>query len=245
MIKGYYLYCIVEASEQVLLESLDVDVTSVSFQALTAIVHPVDSLERLEDEEKIKDLIKTHQAVIDAILEKNPTVIPFTLDVIIRGGEEELKKWLEENYNRLLSTMERIRNKAEYTVQIFWNPSSYISQLYETNNELKQFKEKSQSKQSGIAYLYEQRTKKALESLLESRSIMLFNEFYEKIKDGVIEIVVEKIKNVDVEKQMFLHVSCLIKKEQELMFGDLLDGIEKQGYSVRFTGPWPVYSFVN
>ena len=114
--------------------------------------------------------------------------------------------------------------------------------LFHCQQELK---EKAQSKQPGIAYLYAQREKKALESLLENKANLLFQEFYEKIKNTVIEIIVGKTKKIDDEKQMVLHVSCLINKDQESLLGDLLDDIEKQGYSVRFTGPWPVYSFVN
>jgi len=64
-----------------------------------------------------------HQSVVEAAWEKFGTVLPSGFDTIIRGSEavsaeENLKKWLEENYEKLKENLERIKGKVEVGVQI-------------------------------------------------------------------------------------------------------------------------------
>lgn len=248
MTQGYYLYCIAETNELVPLEQIGIDhssVVTISFQSLVAVAHRVDSLDFFEDNQKAKQWTMTHQAVIDEALKKYNTVLPFALGNIIRGGKKELKKWMEKEYNRLTRDIEKVRGKAEYGIQIFWAPAEYIDQLYKANKELKKLKEETEGKKAGTAYLYHQRLEKALQRELEHQSISLFREFYEKIREYVDGIIVEKIKSSESDQQMILNVSCLASKDQEAKLGDFLDELEKRGYSIRFTGPWPAYSFVN
>lgn len=247
MTKGCYLYCIAETNELVSFGPIGIDhasVVTVPFQSLAAVVHQVNSLDFFEDNQKTQQWVMTHQAVVDETLKKYQIVLPFTVGSIIRGGDEELKQWMEKEYNRLTRNIERVREKAEYGIQIFWVPTEYIDQLYKTNKELKKLKEEANSKKAGTAYLYQQRLAKTLQKELERQATLLFREFYEKIKECAAEIVVEKIKNLESDQQMLLNVSCLASKSQEAKLGDFLDELEKQGYSIRFTGPWAVYSFV-
>lgn len=248
MTQGYYLYCIAETNESVQLGQSGIDhslIVTIPFQSLVVFAHQVDSLDFFEDNQKAKQWAMAHQSVIDEALKKYNTVLPFTLGNIIRGGENELKKWMEKEYNRLIRNIEKVRGKAEYGVQIFWTPAEYIDQIYEINKELKELKEETDGKKAGTAYLYHQRLEKALQRELEHQAILLFQKFYEKIKESVTEIIVEKIKNIDSDQQMILNVSCLASKDQEAKLGDFLDELEEQGYFIQFTGPWPAYSFVN
>ena len=245
VMEGYYLYCVVETAKQFLQGFLETGVEIIPFQSFTFLVRPVDSLISFDDKQKVEDLVRDHQLVSEAALKSNLPVVPFAVGNIIRGGKSELKTWMKKNYNRLLKNMEKIRDRAEYNVKIFWNPSEYIVQLSKTNMELKLLKEKCQDKQSGAAYLYEQRVKKALEGELENQAVLLFQKFYAKIRNCVTEFVIDKIKKEEGKKQMLLHVSCLVNKDHESILGDILDEIEREGYPVCFTGPWPAYSFVN
>jgi hypothetical protein len=57
---------------------------------------------------------------------------------------------------------------------------------------------------------------------------------------------VEKTKKMDEEKQMLVNLSCLVDMERYKALGEELEKIEQMdGFSVRFTGPWPPYSFVS
>ncbi len=80
---------------------------------------------------------------------------------------------------------------------------------------------------------------------MEGKADQDFKEFFEKVKSCVDEIQVEKTKKAEDERQMLMNLSCLLPKEASRRLGDVLEKISNtEGYSVRFTGPWPAYSFV-
>ena len=89
-----------------------------------------------------------------------------------------------------------------------------------------------------------------LEELLKNEMARMadqyFQEFYEKIKVYTDDLRVEKTKRAEDEgKQMLLNLSCLLPKDQSGKLGEALEEIDnREGFSVRFTGPWPPYSFV-
>jgi hypothetical protein len=50
---------------------------------------------------------------------------------------------------------------------------------------------------------------------------------------------------MEEDKQMLLNLSCLLFKEKSKILGEELEKINHlKGFFVRFTGPWPPYSFV-
>ena len=80
---------------------------------------------------------------------------------------------------------------------------------------------------------------------MEKRANLCFKDFYARIKKCVDEIKVEKAKKTDEERQMLMNLSCLVHKKKSKELGEELERInEQEGFSVRFTGPWPPYSFV-
>jgi len=57
--------------------------------------------------------------------------------------------------------------------------------------------------------------------------------------------VVEKTKKTEKDKVMLINLSCLVAKEKVDSLGEELEKINNmEGFTVRFTGPWPPYSFV-
>ena len=55
----------------------------------------------------------------------------------------------------------------------------------------------------------------------------------------------EKTKKAEHGLQMIMNLSCLVYKDSHTELGEELGKINQlEGFSVRFTGPWPPYSFV-
>ncbi len=93
--------------------------------------------------------------------------------------------------------------------------------------------------------MYKQKLEKAVKAEMEKLADEWFRDFYGRIKQHTDDIVVEKTKKVDKDKMMLLNVSCLVTREKGDSLGDELEKINNmEGFSVRFTGPWPPYSFV-
>ncbi|MCK4732313.1 MAG: GvpL/GvpF family gas vesicle protein [Methanophagales archaeon] len=252
---GLYLYGIAEADAQTKLGEIGIEgseVYTIPYEELSAIVHncPLEPY-KSDDEEVVKGWVKTHQHVLDVAEEKFGTVIPFSLDIIIKPednatAEEAMKKWMSDEFNGLMEKMGKIRGKKEYGVQIFYIPSVMSEKIADESEEVRKIKEETKSKPPGAAYMYKQKLETAIKHEMESRMDSYFKDFYGRIKKHVEEIKVEKTKPTDEEdKQMIMNLSSLVTTDKYKELGAELEQIDNtEAFSVRFTGPWPAYSFV-
>ena len=253
--KGRYLYCIADTGEAVSLGNIGIEeneVYSIPYDDLCAVVHNCPARPyQTEDKEIVKGWVLSHQKVVDAAWEKFGTVIPIGFDTIIQGKadatpEENMEAWLKEDYDNLKAKMGKIREKAEYGVQIFWETRIMAHGISEESAEIKALQEEIKTKPKGIAYMYRQKLEELLKKEMESKADQCFQEFYEKIKHHADDLHVEKTKKAEDEnQQMLLNLSCLLPGDQSKSLGEELEKIDAlEGFSVRYTGPWPPYSFV-
>lgn len=254
--KGRYLYGIAAGGETARLGSIGIDgseVYTISYKELCAIVHNC-SLEPYQsnDDETVKNWARAHQNVLDAAKERFDTVIPLGFDTILQpkddstSSDQVVKNWLKEDYDRLLTVMERIKDRNEYGVQIFYDPKVMGEIIVEKSEEVRKLKEEMATKSPGLAYMYKQKLEKAAKAEMERFAEDWFRDFYNRIKKYTDDIMVEKTKKIDKDKAMLINLSCLVAKEKVESLGKELEEINNmEGFSVRFTGPWPPYSFVS
>ena len=252
---GRYLYCIADTGEAVSLGNIGIEeneVYSIPYKDLCAVVHncPARPYES-KDKEIVKGWVLSHQKVVDAAWERFGTVIPIGFDTIVQGHaavdpEENMKKWLKDDYDNLKAKMEKVRDRAEYGVQLFWDRKTIAQKIGDESPEIKALNEEIKSKPKGIAYMYRQKLEALLRKEIEDRADRYFKEFYAKITPHADDIRVEKTKKTeDEEKQMLMNLSCLLPKKGSKGLGEELEKIDAlEGFSVRYTGPWPPYSFV-
>jgi hypothetical protein len=93
--------------------------------------------------------------------------------------------------------------------------------------------------------MYKEKLEKAVKAEMDKLADEWFKDFYDRIKGHTDDIVVEKTKKMDKDKVMLLNLSCLMARGNVDSLGEELEKIDNmEGFSVRFTGPWPPYSFV-
>jgi len=252
---GRYLYCIADSSEAVSLGDIGIEeneVYGIPYDDLCAIVHncPARPYES-KNQEIVKEWVIAHQKVVDAAWERFGTVIPIGFDTIVQGSaavdpEENMKNWLKDDYDNLKAKMEKIRDRAEYGVQLFWDRKIMAEKISDESPEIRELNEEIKSKPKGIAYMYRQKLEGLLRKEIEDRADRYFKEFYAKITPHADDIRVEKTKKTeDEEKQMLLNLSCLLTEDGSKKLGEELEQIDAlEGFSVRYTGPWPPYTFV-
>ncbi len=250
--KGIYLYCVADAEESISLGEIGIEnseVYTIAYRDICAVVHscPAEPY-KSDDQEVVKAWVLRHQKVIDTAWEKWGTVLPFGFDTIIRAearsAEENTLNWLKEDYENLKKKIEKVRDKAEYGVQVFWDPKIIAQHLTESSPEIKRLEAEIRSKSKGLAYMYRQRLENLLKKEMEFKADECFKDFYSRIKKHVDDIRVEKTKKADQDLQMLMNLSCLVYVDKYRELGEELDEINKmEGFSVRFTGPWPPYSF--
>jgi hypothetical protein len=92
--------------------------------------------------------------------------------------------------------------------------------------------------------MLQQKLAKTVRAAMEKQADLFAQDFYARIRQCVEDVRVDNLKKVDGGKQMLLNLSCLMQEGCGDL-GRVLDDIQQtKGISVRFTGPWPPYSFV-
>jgi hypothetical protein len=250
--EGRYLYCIVNGGAELDLGEIGVEdakVYTVPHEDVAAVVHacqakPYES----KDEEKVKRWIFAHQYVIDQATKRFGTVLPFTFDSIVKGDDKVVKDWLGKEHSKFKRELERLKDKSEYTVQIFCDESMLAEKVEEKSDDVRKLRDDIKAKSKGAAYLLERKLEGMIKDLVAAEASGYSKKFLEQIKGHVDEIkaenpskrVPEKWKN----KLMILNLSCLVHKDRVEELGNALGEINKlEGFAVRFTGPWAPFSF--
>jgi len=251
--EGVYLYCIVNSGENTSFGDVGLEdelVYIVPHDDIGAVVHRCCAEPyKTDDEEKAKDWILTHQYVIDLATERFGTVIPLRFDTIFKGDDATVESWLREKHERLMGTLRKLKGKAEYGVQVYLE-KDYVEEKIENNTEIAALRRSLEERPKGSAYLMGKRLEKMVKVKKDVETLSLAKKLYERIVGLVCELRLEQnVRNLPEkwkDKLMILNLSCLISHDSVKSLGDLLGEIDgNPGFTVRFTGPWPPYSFVS
>jgi len=250
--QGRYLYCIVNSGKKTDFRQMGLEdnlVYTMSSNDIGAVVHRCEAKPyKTEDKEKAAEWILTHQYMIDLATKEFGTVIPLTFNTIFKGDDETVKKWLEEEYHQLKALLIKLERKAEYGVQIFLE-NDFVNKMIEESEEIQRLKRELKNKSSGAAYLFKKRLEKGIRLEKEMFVNKYASELYDQIKKLVDDVKLESAERQVPEKwrdkQMILNLACLAHKDKIQDLGNMLGEVNKrEGFAVRFTGPWPPYSFV-
>jgi len=252
--EGRYVYCVADAREEVSLGETGIEgdeVHTIPYRDICAVVHSCPAQPyQSDDQEVVKAWVMTHQKVVDAAWERWGTVLPLSFDTIIRGeaaksAELNVKDWLKQEYEELKRRIEKVRGKAEYGVQVFWEPKVIAQSLTWASPEIRRLDEEIKTKPKGLAYMYRQKLENLIKREMETKADEYFKDFYGRIRKYTDDVRVEKTKKAEPGLSMIMNLSCLVYRERYSVLGEELGKINRmRGFAVRFTGPWPPYSFV-
>jgi hypothetical protein len=244
-----YVYCVAKSGQEKKFGPIGVEENqaySVSFKDLAVVVHKCEAKPyETANKERAGEWILSHQYVIDLATEEFGTVVPLTFDTILKGDDEALKQWLSKEYTQLTDLLTRLENKAEYGVQIFLE-NDFADKLAENNNEGQNLKN-CENASNGVAYLLQKKLEKQKQLERALAVEKLAKEICAQIKPLVENVRMGSINKEIPEKwrgkQMVLNASCLVHRDKVESLGSKLSQLKDDGYAVRFTGPWPPYSF--
>ncbi len=249
-----YVYGIGDSGEQESFGEIGLDkaeVYTIPYRDMCIAVHKcLPEPYQSDDNEVVKNWLFTQQEVLDAIWERFEVVLPMGFDMIIEGrsgrsSREELKVWIDENYDDFHQKIIKLKNKREYGVQVMIDTENLSTKLLETNEELIRKKKEIDAMPQGIAYMEREQLKDLIKEKIEETADLYFKEFYSMVKECTEDIVIGKTKKVEGNKQMIMNLSCLVNKDKVVRLGEELEEMEhKDGVSVRFSGPWAPFSFV-
>ena len=171
-----------------------------------------------------------------------------SFDVIVKADEERsaddnVRKWLETEYEALKMTLDDFSDKVELGVQIFWDPEVMTQRIAGENEEIRDLMAEMATKSRGMAYFYQHKIADAVKKEMEAKADRDYRRYYRRLRTLADDIEVNKIKR-DENRQMVMSLSLLAKRDAVTALGEALAEIEGEaGVEVRFTGPWPPYTF--
>jgi hypothetical protein len=250
---GTYLYCIVDHGKLANLGNIGLDnapVRVVPFRDLAAVVHRCRADPyKTDDFEEAKRWILAHQHVVELATARFGTVIPTAFDTIFRGGEPEVEGWLEDEYEALTALLRRFRGKAEYGVKVYVDERS-LDETLDGNAQLSTLRNSLRDKSKGVAYLLRKGLERRESAQRQAETKTLSDKILDEVADLVDEVKIDE-KNLDSSEEhkgkvMLLNFYCLVGDEKIDALGTYLGKLDgTNDITVRFTGPWPPYSFVS
>lgn len=249
---GLYVYCVARGRVNWLLGPIGLDyslVYTVPCGGLCCVVHSCQAQPyQSEDPHAVRAWVIAHQRVVQAAAEAFGTVLPMAFNMIVQDGQngaatDNLKAWMSEKRDDFHARLARLEGKAEYGVQIFWDREVVTGNLVRSDPKLAKMRSEALNKPKGLAYMLQQKLAQATRTAIERQANRYVEDFYARIRRRVDEVRVDKLKKTEDGKQMLLNLSCLASNDNASL-GDVLEEIQRaDGVSVRFTGPWPPYSF--
>lgn len=199
----------------------------VTYQSLSLLVHrcgdaPYSSTQEVD----VFRWVTEHHSVLEKAMAEAGTVLPLRLNTIVRGSDEQVLAWLQDNQQGLEATLDRLRGKAEYDIEVRKPKAT----------------KPPNPQPGGRNYLLAK--KDELQALKDSHAEV---ESLAAELRGLLEPWLDGLKFLDgeVAEGGFFKASLLLARDKVEAFGVLLDHVATtHGLKVHFAGPLPPYSFV-
>lgn len=258
--EGRYVYCVVRVDDGQAdaLESPGVDdepVSVVDADGIAAVVHDCDRVYDSADPVEIRRWLVRHQSVVDAAGEAFGTPLPFQFDTIIRGDDAVVRDWLQQERESLERALAALADHWEYRIELVRTEPIDEDQLVAADDSLAALREKIDAADRGRAHLLEKRFESRLRERRRERRDRLARQLREHVSPHVRELhELEREPSAGIELDgehddgtdvtTICRLTVLAHEDDEAGLGDALDEIAvRDGIEIRFTGPWPPYTF--
>ncbi|MFA6218133.1 MAG: GvpL/GvpF family gas vesicle protein [Candidatus Omnitrophota bacterium] len=244
-----YVYCVLsgELHDWQFLGLDEQPVRAICAAGLTALVHDCPP-EPYHGDEKVKSWVLAHSEVVDAAWDRSGTVLPLAFNTIVRpgdglGADERVVRWLTLEGQHFRRALDRLQGKVELGVQVIWDQRVVSESIAGGNDEINQLRSKIASSPKGLAYFYQQKIERALRLAIEAKAEEDYRSCFRQVTAICPEVISNDLKRIE-HRLMIVNLSVLAPRNQVSELGAVLAGLQAEGVEVRFTGPWPPYSFV-
>ncbi|QDX39522.1 gas vesicle protein GvpL [Salarchaeum sp. JOR-1] len=254
--QGRYLYCVVDttASDTETLSTTGIDenpVYVIETDGIGAVVHDCETVYKTDDLDQVKQWVVTHQQVVDAASDVFGTPLPMRFDTVLEGGDASVEDWLAEHYENIHDDLQSFAGMWEYRITLLWDSSPFEDRITEQDDRLQELQQRQQQAGAGKRFLLEKQYEKRIQELKQDQRTDLAEQLTEAITPVVNDLAEQESRptlsddtHSSAEQEQILRVAVLADEDNETALGDRLDTIvEQDGVEIRFTGPWPPYTF--
>lgn len=253
--EGRYLYCAVAVDDGTDLDTEGVDDEPVRLLAVDdigVVLHDCESLYDTADMDELRKWVLQHQNVVDAAGEAFGTPIPFQFDTVLTGDDDRVREWVGEERGTLADYLDQLAGHWEYRVELRREEDALREDLVASDDRLAELDEEIEAAGSGTAFMlekqYDQRLRELRRERRTDRSAALrdrLDEFARDVNELGERTTLDDEEGDDDGMETQARFTVLATEDNEEEMGEMLDEVAAEtGVEVRFTGPWPPYSFV-
>ncbi len=253
---GRYLYCLVRADDSKEFETTGIDdepVSVITADGVGAVVHPCTNIYDSADIGEIKRWLVTHQSVVDEAADRFGTPVPFQFDTILRGDDAAVRSWLEREHDRLRESLESLAGHWEYRVDVRRTEPLEPAAIAAEDEQLTALEVKIERATEGTAFLLEKQYDQRLAAVRRQRQAERTRTLVSRLETAASAVqeletepaaTLEEKNQTDAGGETVCRLTLLARAEAEGAIGSILDDVAANpGLEVRFTGPWPPYTF--
>jgi hypothetical protein len=240
--QGEYIYGIVEEPQPKRFSFLGVgeaEVYTINHQRIAAIASDT----KFSEIDPTRKNVHAHTVVQDELL-KEYTLLPMGFGMIATG-EDEVRGLLENNYQGLISELNRLARKIEVELKLFWDQEAVIKEIQGESQELSNLRDKINAASSPIEIRN-----------LQIEAGKLVECIVRNWKTKYAELVYSILKELSYEAKLnnpagftnLLNASFLIEKSRESEFKEQVYKLDSQfqgKVNFKYVGPLPPYNFVD
>lgn len=253
---GRYVYCVVQLGDADP-DSFDAagvedePVSVVVGDGVGAVVHECDALYDTDSPDEIRRWLLEHQRVVDEAGEAFGTPLPFRFDTVLKGGEEGVRDWLAAEAETLASALDSLAGRWEYRVEVLHDEDAAAAELADDDPELAEMREEVEDAGEGARFLLQKQYEQALNRKLRERQSLEAESLADRLRPhvGLLRDAGRRpTVGLDVDREEdgepVARFAALASDQEADALGEELESVAADpGTTVRFTGPWPPYSF--
>jgi hypothetical protein len=186
--------------------------------------------------------LAAHHRILHDLAEQQP-VLPVVFGTIT-GDEDDLRRVLCRNQEALVALLQRLRDKVEMGLKVYWDLPNVFEYFVATHQELESMRNR----------LFRPGRMPTVEEKVElgERFVSLLQQARERhtrrVKQALIAYCAE-IRGIDPgEERMILKIACLVEKGRQAQWEE---GVRQAAmlfddhYRFDYNGPWPPYNFAD
>ncbi len=259
---GRYLYCLVSLDgagenedpprlDTTGIEGAPVTVVESAAAPVGAVVHPRREPFDSTDLTKLRDWLLAHQQVVDAAGDRFGTPLPVRFDTVLEGDDDAVAAWLGRNADQVADAFDEVAGCWEYRVTLSWDSTAFESEQRATDTQLSAIDRRLDRSGDGKRFLLEKQYDQRVRELVRERRAALQSDLVDRLAEQGRQVTERPVRSdaaaaldVELDDDAVAQVALLAPPDRESEIGSSLDEVATTpGVDVRFTGPWPPYTF--
>jgi hypothetical protein len=255
--EGKYIYCIIGTSQERNFGPFGIggkgdEVLTIGYDDLSMIVSNHAMTKFVVNRENML----AHEKVIEEVMKEFDSVLPVRFGTVASGADE-IRNLLDRRYREFKNLLRDMDHKVELGVKGIWkNMDMIFKEVVKENKEIKKAKEKIQNNppsppfsKGGLGgFSNGLQAKMEVGKMVEQALAKKKEKEAEKIVDILRRTAIEYKLNKTVGDNMFMNGVFLVDKGKEKEFDNIMDDLSnkcRDRIKFMYTGPFPVFNFVN